>query len=342
MDKDAFSTFKEDIEGEKKMVLFVGAGVNYDKSHRLLWTDLLNHLMSHAIGKLNATPDERRIIAEALMDGDNKEENAESLKLRMNASQKFSSEVKASIIKQLLGNLYIPLLRDFLYGWNVRSELQKGSEDYVASKNAKSTSFHSLFSIADFILSHDNVKAVITYNYDDYLSTAINLLKNNANYKPRIKHEIHPLDIYSGWKDDPFKNGCFAIYHIHGMIQPGNKVAPHCSNQVVLSLEEYYDMARDAYSWHSATQLFYLTHYTCAFIGASLADMTMQRVVHYANLNQSGEKVYYLSAKASDGANEVLEILKNSYLEQLGLKVVYDKEGYEHLYKQMNELTQKQ
>lgn len=337
-----FTRFRKDIENNKKTVLFVGAGVNRTQGQNLLWSDLLNYLLKHAMGKLNATIEERKIIAEALMEDGNKVETMEILKLKMNANQKFSSEVKASIIKQLLGNFYIPLLQEFLYGWNVRSELRKGCEDFVAGKDAKDTSFHSLFSIADFILSHDNVEAVVTYNYDDYLSTAINLLKQNDNYQPRIRHIIHPLDIYSGWKDEPFKTNCFAIYHIHGMIQPNNKVTPHCSNQVVLSLEEYYDMARDTYSWHSATQLFYLTHYTCAFIGASLADMTMQRVLHYANLNRSGENVYYLSAKASDGANEVLEILKNSYLELLGLKVVYDKDGYEHLYKQMNKITQKQ
>ena len=341
MDKDMFLLFKKDIEGKKQTVLFIGAGVNFTPNQNLLWGDLLNYLMEHATGKLKALPEERKIITEALMDERSKHETKDRLKLRLAANQTFSSEVKASIIKQLLGNLYIPLLQDFLYGWNVRSELQKGCDNYVSGKDSKDTPFYGLFSIADFILSHDSVKVVVTYNYDDYLSSAINLLKDNADYKPRISHPIIPLDIYSGWKDKPFKNDCFMIYHIHGMIHPGDGIVPHRSNQVVLSLEEYYDMARDTYSWHSATQIFYLTHFTCAFIGASLSDMTMQRVLHYANLKQSGENVYYLTAKTSSTeSDEVLQKLKNSYLELLGMKVIYDTKGYENLYKQMNNIAQ--
>lgn len=336
-ENENFTKFREDIEGNKQIVLFLGAGVNYTKDRKMLWSDLLNYLMDYAKGRLDVSSHEREIIIRALMEG--KDDNEESLKLKMKANQMFPSEVKASIIKLLLGDLYIPLLQDFLYGWVVRSKLREGCEQYVAGKDAKDTSFHSLFSIADFILSHDNIKAVITYNYDDYLSSAINLLKDNVNYKPRIKQDIKPLDVYSGWKDEPIKNDSFLIYHIHGMIQPIDKVAPHCSNQVVLSLEEYYDMARDTYSWQSAKQINYLTQYTCAFIGASLADMTMQRVVHYANLSQSGENVYFLTAKSTgDESDVILQNLKNSYLEFLGLKVVCDENGYEHLYHEMNRI----
>lgn len=343
-----FIKFKKDIEGKKQTVLFIGAGVNCTKDRKMMWPDLLNYLMDYAKGRLDVSSYEREIITKALMEG--KEDKEDNLRLKMKANQMFPSEVKASIIKHLLGDLYIPLLQDFLYGKDVNSELQKGCRQYVAGKGNNDNPFFSLFSIADFILRHDNIKSVVTYNYDNYLSSAINLLKDNADYKHRISHPIIPLDIYSGWKDKPFKNENFLIYHIHGMVQPNNEVAPHCSNQVVLSLEEYYDMARDAYSWHSATQLFYLTHYTCAFIGASLSDMTMQRVLHYANLKQSGENVYYLTAKTSDDKKqaaktsnnkkqaEVLEKLKNSYLELLGLKVVYDT-GYEELYKKMNQIA---
>lgn len=335
-----FIKFKEDIVGNKQTVLFIGAGINRTKGHDMMWPDLLEHLMNHATGKLNATYNERKIISKAFLEKkDKKDETIKSLKFRMNANQMFSVEVKASIIKQLLGDFYIPLLQDFLYGWDVQSELWEGCRQYVAGKGNKDSPFFSLFSIADFILRHDNIKSVVTYNYDNYLSSAINLLKEKENYKPIGKREIEPLDIYSGWKDKPFKNENFLIYHIHGMVQPNNEVAPHCSNQVVLSLEEYYDMARDLYSWQSATQIFYLTHYTCAFIGASLMDMTMQRVLHYANLEQSGENVYYLTAKTTDDKQSVvLENLKNSYLELLGLKVVYDT-GYEELYKKMNQIA---
>lgn len=128
-----FTRFREDIENNKKTVLFVGAGVNRTQGQNLLWSDLLNYLLKHAMGKLNATIEERKIIAEALMEDGNKVETMEILKLKMNANQKISSEVKASIIKQLLGdancrifkmdaiNLFVPNLDDTMR-FNVRKE----------------------------------------------------------------------------------------------------------------------------------------------------------------------------------------------------------------------------
>ena len=111
MDKDMFLLFKKDIEGKKQTVLFIGAGVNFTPNQNLLWGDLLNYLMEHATGKLKALPEERKIITEALMDERSKHETKDRLKLRLAANQTFSSEVKASIIKQLLGNLYTPFSR---------------------------------------------------------------------------------------------------------------------------------------------------------------------------------------------------------------------------------------
>lgn len=340
MNNKAFIKFKDDIEGRKQTVLFLGAGVNYTKHHKMMWQDLLDHLMNPALGRLNATEKEQQIIKKAFERDKGKDETVESLRLKMQSNQAFSSEVKASMIKQVLGDFYIPLLKDFLYGWDVRGTLREGCRQYLAGKGMEETPFYSLFSIAEFILRHKNIKAVVTYNYDDYLNYAIELLQNDVNFKLENGRKIKPLDVYSGWRDEPFTDNHFMIYHIHGMVQPDDKVTPHCSNQVVLSLEEYYDMARDVYSWQSATQIFHLTHYTCAFIGASLVDMTMQRVLHYANLNQSGENVYVLSARRINGdeTNDVIEKLKNSYLELLGLKVIYDTDGYEELYKKMNQI----
>ena len=337
--KDPFVTFREDIEKKKRTVLFLGAGINNTKDRRLMWPDLLDFLMDRAASRLNASDDERKIIVQAFKNKVN-DETIENLKLKLKASQTFSVEVKASIIKQLLGEFYIPTLKRFIYGWDVRGMLKEGCKQYVADPNASGAPFHSLFSIADFILKHDNIKAVVTYNYDNYLSSAIKLLMDDDNYKQKNSRTVKPLDIYSGWKDAPITDNEFLIYHIHGMVLPDDMVTPHCSNQVVLSMEEYYDMARDVYSWQSATQINYLTHYTCAFIGASLSDMTMQRVLHYANLKQSGENVYYLSAKLpNDASADAFQTLNNSYFRLLGMKVVYETKGYGELYKQLNSIN---
>ena len=341
-----FTKFSEDIVGNKKTVLFVGAGVNYSKHNPMTWPYLLKHLTDHALVTMNATDEERQIVKQAFL-GDPNNETVESLKLLRKADQLFPVEVKASIVKQLLGDAYIPFLKEFLYGIDAHDKkdthqrLREGCQQYMEGKDTEETPFRSLISLADFILHHENIKAVVTYNYDDFLTCAINQLMSDTNFKPQGKRKaINPLDIYSGWRDAPIKDDDFLIYHIHGMVPPDNKITPHCSNQIVLSLEEFYDVAKNVYSWQSAVQIYFLTHYTCAFIGASLSDMTMQRVLHYANLNQSGENVYYLSAKLpyDNESEEVLEKLKNSYFGLLGLKVVYDKDGYGKLYERLNSI----
>ena len=343
-----FFKFRNDIVGNKKTVLFVGAGINYSKNNPMTWPYLLKHLTEHALVMMNATDEERQIVKRAFL-GDPKNETIESLKLLRKADQLFPVEVKASVVKQLLGDAYIPFLKEFLYGEkgegkqkkDTHAWLREGCEQYMAGKDTDETPFRSLISLADFILHHENIKAVVTYNYDDFLTCAINQLKEDDNFKLQGKRKkLNPLDIYSGWHDAPLKDDDFLIYHIHGMAPPDNKITPHCSNQIVLSLEEFYDVAKDVYSWQSAVQIFFLTHYTCAFIGASLSDMTMQRVLHYANLKQSGENVYYLSAKLpyDNESEEVLEKLKNSYFRFLGLKVIYDTEGYGKLYERLNSI----
>lgn len=339
-----FIKFKEDIKGDKQTVLFLGAGVNFSKGNPMTWPFLLEHLLKHALARMNASDEERRIVKQAFLGQE--EESLESLKLVRKADLLFPVEVKASVVKQLLSESYIPFLKEFLYGpddegKDTHTRLKEGCWQYMAGQDTEDTPFRSLISLADFILHHKNIKAVVTYNYDDFLSSAINILKKNADFKPQNKREdINPLDIYSGWRDAPLKDNDFLIYHIHGMALPDNKIAPHCSNQIVLSLEEFYDVAKDVYSWQSAVQIFFLTHYTCAFLGASLSDMTMQRVLHYANLKQSGENVYYLSAKlqSNNESEEVLEKLKNSYFGLLGLKIVYNADGYGNLYQKLNQI----
>ena len=100
--KDPFLIFKEDVEAKKRTVLFLGAGINNTVNRKLMWPDLLDFLMDHAASRLNASDEERKTIVQAFKNKDN-EETIENLKLKLKANQTFSVEVKASIIKQLLG-----------------------------------------------------------------------------------------------------------------------------------------------------------------------------------------------------------------------------------------------
>ena len=79
-------------------------------------------------------------------------------------------------------------------------------------------------------------------------------------------------------------------------------------------------------------QLNYLTHYTCILLGLSLEDLTSLRLLRYANLERSSEKVYWIKAGdgGEDGATQLRLLIE--YFETQNLCVVNDADGYSHFY----------
>lgn len=322
---------KEDLK-RKQTVLFLGAGINYSPHKRMMWNDLLEKLLNESISQLLTDNQAIDIIQKAFSESSLKGDNTTNRQLYVKALQNFSVEMKASIIKQLLGDAYISSIQSFLYDNCLASDFEKYYRMY-SERGSMEGPFFSLFSVAEIILTHHNIKSVITYNYDTFLTTALNLM--NADRKYYRGKKFTPIDIYSIKQKKLLNKNSFPIYHVHGMINPPDEFIPDNDNQVVLTLEEFYQLAHDPYIWQTSLQMESLLLNTCVFIGTQLSDMTMQRILQYANLKEKQENVYLLTAHEPD---DLLLQLKNAYHTHCGIKVVYDKLGYEHLY---NELKNK-
>ena len=247
-----------------------------------------------------------------------------------------SSPLKAAILKNKLGGSYIPIIQNWLYTRCNRSILLDSYEWFEAYKESpsedrlKETPFASLFTLADVILRQPSIKVVFTQNYNNFLSEAMKILldKNKSDYPCR--QNCKPIDIYDGWRDMPFDEDVFFIYHVHGFIPPPSEMIPQKeNNHIVLSDEEFHQLSKDVFSWQNVAQLNYLTHYTCILLGLSLEDLTSLRLLRYANLERSSEKVYWI--KAGDGEATQLRLLME-YFESQNLCVVNDAEGYTHFY----------
>ena len=250
-----------------------------------------------------------------------------------------SSPLKAAILKNKLGGSYIPIIQNWLYTRCNRSILLDSYEYFRAYKNSpsenllKETPFASLFTIADVILRQPSIKAVFTQNYNSFLFEAMKILldKDKADY-PR-RQNCKPIDIYDGWRDMPFDEDVFFIYHVHGFIPPPSEMIPQKeNNHIVLSDEEFHQLSKDVFSWQNVAQLNYLTHYTCILLGLSLEDLTSLRSLRYANLERSSEKVYWIKAGdgGEDGATQLRLLIE--YFETQNLCVVNDADGYSHFY----------
>lgn len=316
MDKN-MSSLKKDMKEGKQVVLFLGAGINYSPQKHLLWNDVLSKFLHDAIPLLNLPPTDVVDLQHGL-----------SLN-----NEEFTTETKVSVIKNLLGGSYVPLLQNIIYNECNHDILKNACDKYLKNDaNIKNTDFYTLFSVAEFILNNDNIKAVVTYNYDNFLTEAITLLQQNKASRATIterwnENTFHPIDFYSGWTDEPFLTSTFLIYHIHGYIQPPVALVPNKRNKVVMSLEEFYDNAKEVFSWQTATQIHFLTHYTCIYIGTSFNDMTMQRMQYFADIEHNNESIYYLTAKGDAYAR-----LKNIFFENSNHLKVITADNYQELY----------
>lgn len=253
----------------------------------------------------------------------------------------------AAILKQKLGYSYIPIIKNWLYARCNREILEDSLRYFVEYKHnpsiarLKDVPFATLFVLAEFILRQHSVKAVFTQNYDNFLSLTINLIKeriDDCRYR-----DLKPLDIYDGWKDEPFTDDCLLIYHVHGYIPSPSELLPNKeSNHIVLTQEEFNSMSKDVYSWEHSSQLYYLTHYTCIIWGLSLDDLTSLRLLRHANLEKSSENVYWL--RGGEGKTKIkktAESMKANYFESQNIHVVNDEAGYASLYNRILETIKK-
>lgn len=105
------------------------------------------------------------------------------------------------------------------------------------------------------------VKSIITYNFDNLIDQKI------PNARP----------IFGNRRVSNASE--FPIYHVHGYIPQQNMPL---DMDIVLSEETYHEKYREVYDWSNVEQLYALTHSTCLFIGLSMSDPNLRRLLDFA------------------------------------------------------------
>lgn len=361
-----FGTLKHDLEKKKQVVLFVGAGINAtsDPAIDMSWNALMNSLFYDALRFLSIEKDIPAIELDIIRQGldrnslDNQCQNFKDLlKIKETLDYEFTPQIKASIVKEILGDNYILDIQKFLYSQcNKRLIKQKFQEAYTLKNKTKGNStypFYSLYTMARMVILYPYVKAIVSYNYDNYLKEAIQiLLKDKEEYftqdeLTRINKRNFTIQDISGFTyTQEMTNDILSIYHVHGYIQPPSESFITDNNQIVLSMDEYYESEKNVYSWHTATQLHFLSHYTCILNGMSLTDPTPQRMLYHVKRSGNEDKIYFLTASGNSNmqdrchsnAYRSIRTVKNVYHAKCGLDVIYNQEGYLQLYKELNNI----
>lgn len=124
-----------------------------------------------------------------------------------------------------------------------------------------------------------NLNSIITYNYDDILEGA--LLNSNIEipFKSIYKVGMNPT------------NGELPIYHVHGYLPQEQEIDSNYS--ITLSENLYHKQYNDIYSWNNIVQINKFKDNVCVFIGTSLTDPNIRRLLDIAMLQKGDNQKYH-------------------------------------------------
>lgn len=244
--------------------LALGAGVSIG-SQLPNWHDLLQRLASVYLDK-----------------GDNK--LFENLK-----NHGFSLPVIASLLEEHSSNRseFIKRVREMLYrdmpyfpGGVTKSNRRRFIR-YIQDTNPTLRSIASLCAIP-----HENrrtyepnkrIQAIVTFNLDALLQAYV-----YSRYEKRLLRTVErPSASRNSEK--------ISIYHMHGYLRFDQKVgdlAKEAPDAAVLTEQDYFDFFNEPTSIFNYTFLYLLREFSCLFIGLSMQDDNIRRLLHYSKMER--------------------------------------------------------
>ncbi len=293
------------------VVLFLGAGISLEAGIPT-WNNLISNLI---VSLMNTVIKDNRFEGYVeLSDSEMKE--------------------LVKIIQEKNGNSPLQLVRFIRNGLGdlFREELRK-----ILYQECVDTS-RILEAITDLSvpLRHGiGIQGIVTYNFDDLIE---------LNFKNKKVIRFHSVFREA---DIPSKNE-LGIYHVHGFL-PRNPVEydglednqKEKESLLVFSEEEYHQLMLDSYHWVNLVQLNYFREHTCLFIGMSMTDPNVRRLLEIAKQKQPEQDVckHYIILQRDSFNNipkkedinkenikkfaMVHQKLKEAELSELGLNVIW-------------------
>jgi hypothetical protein len=215
------------------------------------------------------------------------------------------------------------LLRDTL-GETFPSRVRKALYDGT-SETATSPLIHEIGALCMPGRNRAGLPAVVTYNFDDLLETEL------------TRREVDHCVVLSD-EDDPLPHQ-LPIYHVHGFLPRKGTLSEQQQKSLVLSEEAYHWQYTDPYMWANIVPLNLLRHKVCLFVGLSMTDPNLRRLLeitreqrpsvrHYAILPDHwgvAEGETPLGAKLAS-LPSVFKGLEEASFAKLGVSVIWAKD----------------
>ena len=124
------------------------------------------------------------------------------------------------------------------------------------------------------LITKSNIESIISYNYD-------NLVEQEVEKKKKC---------YPIYDKSRLDDNSLCIYHVHGYIPPKND---EDWSPIVLGEKEYHKIYQESYNWGNVEQLHALCRSVCFFIGLSMTDPNLRRLIDISIDGSEIESVHY-------------------------------------------------
>lgn len=280
---------------KEELALFLGAGVSKDAGIPQ-WNELINALLS-------------KMIASRINKGKDSEMLSQHLDAVIDLAHKNQENSPITQMRYIKGAFshaeYNKLVHEVLY-----SKKPRANTDLL----------NSIAAVCTPRRNHIGVKGIITYNFDDLLERCL--------CREKVQTNIITCE------DDISIPDKLSIFHVHGYM-PKKFDDNNPNAELIFSEEDYHRVYRDAYCWSNLAQLNYLREHTCLFIGCSLTDPNLRRLLDVAKRNNEKPR-HYAFLRRNNTANsgqvdqKALEIykdidlsLREKYYAEMGLNIIW-------------------
>ncbi len=219
-----------------------------------------------------------------------------------------SSIITAQLCKELYPN-------DLNYYWEIHQGLYQ-------NRQAIDPNF-ALYHIA-CIVSACTAKAhfrVLTYNYDNYLESYLDNIHVPYN------------TLYDSESD---VNERISIYHVHGYLPEvkfKTHIQPGYRKSIYLTEEDYNELYNHPYSWQISSQLSFFRENTCLFVGCSLADPNIRRLLE---MTKKENRIHY-AILTMDGMTTNDLVKASNHFARIGIEVIWARD-YKDVSKKLEQL----
>jgi hypothetical protein len=205
----------------------------------------------------------------------------------------------SNILAKLFNGVFSP--NPIIAGRYLQSYFQENNESFeeavrqvLYSSVNKHTQSELMDEIVNFCVApgkSPNLNSILTYNFDDILESAIEKIGIHIPYK----------SIFGIGMD--IKKGELPIYHIHGYLpEKGNLTS---QNNITLGEHIYHKQYSDIYSWNNIVQINKFSENTCIFIGSSLTDPNIRRLLDISHTQKGKKKASHYIFKKRKGISEI-------------------------------------